>query len=305
MSIKIEPMQAIGHITTNASDRTLDNMPRKEPTLAPVESAKAEGTQPPIQEAPKAPEASSQQLEASPVDPRIAELERKERLLREQARKLAAEKAAFDQGRQQQAPKPNALTAEEWKAQFMKNPEALGINRQEMADLYLTQPSEERQMVSRLEAKIAELESQIGQGSKQMEEAQAKAYDNALRQMKAETQRLVETSPQDYELVSANGAYDAVVGLIEATYKEEGILMSVKDAATRVEEHLLSKALKSADLKKVREKLLPQQAAAGQPAVQQTQAQQKTSPTLSQSMAAAKPMTPRERAIAAFNRKNI
>lgn len=249
------------------------------------------------QEAPiSQPDANGTPSNAKQLSPQELEMERKEILLRKQARALQDERKAFEQ----QKAAPKGMTAEEWKAQFLKNPEALGINRQEMADLYLTQPSEERQLVASLEAKIADLEARMGQSTKSIEEAQQQALSNALKQKRAETVNLVNSKPDVYEQVMRQDAHDAVVELIAATYKEDGILMSVEDAASRVEEHLLNRALKLADSKKVREKLFPQQAAAA-PAVQQTQA---TPKTLSQGMQASQPLTPRERAIAAFNRKN-
>jgi hypothetical protein len=226
-------------------------------------------------------------------DPRLVELARKERLIREEARRVAAEKAELAS---MQATRPGAMTADEWKAKFLADPASVGMSYQEMADRYLSQPSEGDQKMAQLEAKIAELEGKLGQGNKVLEEAQAKAYANAMNQLRAESTRLIEASPKDYELISSQGAQDSIVKLIETTYNEEGRLMSVQDAAQQVESYLLERALKIAGLEKVRAKTSPV-APVAPPQTEEV----KRSTTLSNTMSTSPRLTPqqiRERAIA-------
>ncbi len=276
---------------------------------APSDSSKQGDSTPQVAaEAPISQPSANEGHSQAPVaakqdDPRMMELARKEQLLRAESKRIAAQKAELEA--LQAVPKQVGLSAEEWKARFLADPSSVGMSYQEMADRYLNQPSEVDQKYSQLQAKIEELEGRLGQGAKAIEEAQAKAYTNAINQMKAETSRLVESSPQDFELISVNGAHDAVVQLIETTYKEDGVLMSVTDAARKVEDYLTDKALKVAGLTKVRAKIAPPQ----QAAVPQKEAAQSKPTTLSQSMtASSRPLSPqeqREKAIAAFSaRKN-
>jgi hypothetical protein len=229
-------------------------------------------------------------------DPRLAELARKEMLLREEARKVEAQKAELETLRKQ-ATEPKGMTAEEWKAKFLEDPSSVGMTYDEMANRYLNQPTEEVQKLSALEAKIAQLESQLGQGNKAYEEAQAQAYTNAMKQLKAQTSQLVETAPQDFELISSQGAHDQVVKLIEDTYRAEGRLMSVKQAAEEVEKQLLDRALSFAALNKVKQKLVGDGKTSPSPAEDKAVPQK----TLSQTITTGAKLTSaqiRERAIA-------
>lgn len=286
MSYSISPRDLKGTIVVEQETDRLDT-PSKIDVKAPTSDAPATP-----QSTPTAPEQKAS-------DPRLEDLERKEIALRETARKIAAEKAELESLRAaSKTPPPGMMTAEQWREQFMADPTKLGIGYQEMADKYLTQPSEQDQKYQALQAKIAELEGRLGEGSKAMEEAQKRAFDNAVNQMKAETARIIESSPQDFELISAQGQHGAVVELITRTYQEDGVLMSPKEAAEKVEAFLLDRALKVAGLRKVREKTSPPVAETAEKKTDQSQTQ-----TLSQSMQASRPLTPRERAIAAFNRK--
>lgn len=305
MSYTIVPKDLKSPVTVVQETSRLDTI---SPAPSNIDSKGApQGASLPPLGTPQAPSsnATGEALNAKPAsavaetDPRIADLERKEIALRETARRIQAEKAELEALKRAPAAPSNAMTAEQWKELFMQDPAKVGIDYQDMANKYLTQPTEQDQKYSALEKQVAELKAQLGQGEQSIKKAQEEAYQNAVNQMKAETQRIVESSPGDYELIAAQGQHDAVVALIEATYKEEKILMSPKQAADKVEEYLLERALKVAGLKKVREKTSPSFAEAAEKKTQEP----RTTPTLSQSMQANAPMTPRERAIAAFNRK--
>lgn len=251
--------------------------------VAPQSIAKLEGTPTPP---------------PTPQDPRIVELERKERLLAQDRRALAQEKAQLEASRLQAQPKPGAMTAEEWKAQFLQDPTKLGIDYQTMADKFLTQPTEQDQKFSSMEREIADLKAQNAKAQEEMGNAQKQAYDNALKQIKSDVTLLVAKNPQEYETIQAMGATQAVVDLIERTYKEEQVLMSTPEAAKAVEDYLLETALKYAGLGKVKAKI--------QPAESPVQGQQKTPPsqkTLSHALQGTKTLSPVERAKLAFEGK--
>jgi hypothetical protein len=96
------------------------------------------------------------------------------------------------------------------------------------------------------------------------------------------------------------------VDLIEKTFKEDGILLSVEEAAKEVEDELVSQLSKYAQkIKKLQQKFAPQSKAAPQQPVNNKTAGQQQQPgkTLTNSMGASRPLSTRERAILAFENK--
>lgn len=232
-------------------------------------------------------------------DERMEALERRERAIRRQARELKAQKVQIDQSTQ------GRLSADEWKQKFMQDPTTVGLQYEEIANRYLKQPSPEESLVAELKRQIEELKGGQTSIQKKMEETQSQAYEAAKKQISQEVSRLVDTS-EDFSLVKASQASDAVTSLIEQVYQEEGVLMSVEDAAKEVESYLLEQAISLASLEKVKKKLLPTEptAEAGQLKTPQVTSTPKST-TLTHSMSQASTLptdskSRRARAIAAF-----
>jgi len=253
--------------------------PEVAPTEAPVEQ-KAEET--------KAPE----------QDPRIVELERKELAIRQQTLKMQRIKQELEQMQKQSE---GRLSAEEWKKKFLEDPTQLGIDYQDMADKYLTQPSEEKKMISSLQREIEGLRSQYQQQMQQLEQAQKQAYENAVRQLESDTKSLIASKASEFEAISVLGREQDVVDLIKSTYEKEQVLMSVEQAARQVEQRLIDEALKYAGLSKVKAKIVPTSETKQEDTKEQKQTQTTLSRSLSQTSGPLTPAQLRERAIAAFN----
>jgi uncharacterized protein YhaN len=64
-------------------------------------------------------------------------------------------------------------------------------------------------------------------------------------------------SDERFELTRLEGAEARVVSLIEATYKEDGVLLTEEEAAQEIEAYLEERALKVAQSKKIKTKLAP------------------------------------------------
>lgn len=158
--------------------------------------------------------------------------------------------------------------------------------------------------ISKLEAKIQQLEKAAEETQKTVKSGQQQAYDNAVKQIKSDVERLVSKDP-NFETIKATGSSKDVVDLIVRTFNEDGILMSVEEAATEVENHILEEAVKLSRLGKVMKKI---QAVAPQstPAPKQTQeaqpkpSQPQTMKTLTNASASSRPLSARERALLAF-----
>jgi hypothetical protein len=122
---------------------------------------------------------------------------------------------------------------------------------------YLLNSSPQDTLIRKLQSEVQELRETQNKTLSKFDEQQKKAYDQAVSQIRNDTKLLID-SDQSYELIKETDSVEAVVQLIEETFKEEGKLMSVEQAAVEVENYLLEKSSKLAQLKKVQDKLKPQ-----------------------------------------------
>lgn len=175
----------------------------------------------------------------------------------------------------------------------------------------LLNASPQDHMIRKLEAKIQGLEEKLNKTDTSIVDQQKQQYDQAVRQIRKEATALVASDPT-FETVKQENAEEAIVELIEKVYNdgwedkqiEKGTILSVKDAAEHVENFLFERALKIAQLNKVKSKLSePVEAQA--PTQQQQLTQKQPMKTVTNTMTATTPTTlsareRRERAIAAF-----
>jgi hypothetical protein len=148
--------------------------------------------------------------------------------------------------------------------------------------------------IRRLEAKIQQLEQQSKTQAESQTESQKQAYDAALRQIELDVHQEVRQNPNDYKHIAATKSSSDVKDLIEATYKEEGRVMSVEEACQEVESYL------KLEYQKLKSRLEP----AGQPAkvekLAQEQQTQTSMKTLTNAAASTRKLSARERALLAF-----
>jgi hypothetical protein len=178
-----------------------------------------------------------------------------------------------------------------------------GLTYDQITELMLQQSSPERQAQSayekRLDAKLQELEKKQTEAAKAIENQQSASYQQALTQIKNETKQLVAVDPA-FETIKETNSINDVVELIERTFKQEGVLLSVEDAARQVEEYLVEEAFKLTKLKKIQQRLTPAPKAAEEPKQESKPGAPQTLKTLSNSIASPGKLSVRERAIAAF-----
>lgn len=237
------------------------------------------------------------------IDPKVAELANREKAAWAEIKKLKADKASLEQASKQAEGK---ITKEEALKMLRTNPESLGLTATELGEIYLSLGQPVDPSTTRLQAKIEELEAKLNDSSAQAKTAQESAYKQALAQIEREAKTLVSKNDA-YEVTRSQGAESAITNLIELTYQETGELMGVEEAAAQVEAHLEAEAIalfnKSAKLKG---KLMPVEAKEapgdGQSPMKHQQVMQKQTTTLTPALtqASTKPMSSRERAIAAF-----
>lgn len=280
---------AVVPVTAVTTDITGTNQPR----------------QPDIGGTPEVTEAPKEDL----LSPKYAELARKEKALvrkfqaREQEFKAREEALKAKEAEYQTSYVPKKSLTE----RFQKDPLGLageyGVGYDQIVQAALNQPDPVNQ---KLIARIEELEGRLNQGVTNQEKQQKDAYDQAVNQIRNDTKLLVDGN-ESFETIKETNSVDAVVELIEETFKQEGILLTVEDAAKQVEDYLVEEAFKMAQLKKVKLRLSPplseETALKPQPEIPQKQPMKTLTNAVS---ASSKPLNAndrRQRAILAFQGK--
>lgn len=168
----------------------------------------------------------------------------------------------------------------------------------------------EAKVKAAIDKELEPIRKQQEQARKEMEEGQQQAYENALNGLRAETRRLV-TTDDNFEAIAHEGdrAINEVVNLIEHTFQNgldearpKGTIMSVSEAAELIEEELVSRYKRAQGLKKLGGGKAP---ATEQESAPTQSSGDKTMKTLSNTTGTTPQMTPRERAIAAFEGRSL
>lgn len=254
------------------------------------------------------PEVAQEKPKANPMAPQFAALAKKERMIREQARQIQAEKQAMES----RLNETKTQLQSEWKQRLLQNPwdvmiEA-GLSPDQATQLILNQPKPEEVELQKLKKEIENIRSSQDQTKDLMKQQQDEQYKQAKKQISLEVKSLV-SSDSSFETIQAMSAEAAVTELIEQTFLKDGYLMPVEAAAKEVEDYLVEQALGLAKLKKIQDKMIPQAPENSfTQAVKQNQIQKPQSNTLSNRMVSSstKPLSDkdrRQRAILAFEGK--
>lgn len=142
--------------------------------------------------------------------------------------------------------------------------------------------------VNALKTKISELEQGI---EKKFSDRETQAEQQVLAEMKRDATKLA-AEGETFEMVRETGSIPDVMQLIERTYRETGEVLDVREACQLVEEELVNRYSKLANLKKLQAKLAS--------SVQQSP-QRQGMRTLTNRDTASVPMSAKARAIAAFH----
>jgi hypothetical protein len=266
------------------------------------QSAKDESQVPVANEASKAPE--------EPISSQYAVLARKDKALRLRDQQLKQKEAALRAQEEALKAKPVAPSIDESKYisrdNLLKDPIRtlldMGLTYDQLTEAAVNGPSQENMSLqNELRAMREELKALKGETEstkKSFEENQNLQRQQAEKQIKSDVSRLVQLDPS-FEMIKATGSVGDVVELITKTFDEDGILLTVEDAAAQVEEYLAEEAIKLARLNKIQQKLQPK--VAQQTLTSQTQQQQVK--TLTSNMTNSRPLSARDRAILAAEGK--
>lgn len=193
------------------------------------------------------------------------------------------------------------------KDRFKQNPLEVmaetGLSYDELVQQVLNQqPLDPRvnAQISKLEAEIKRLQEANENNQKSQQKAQDDAYQAAVKQIRTEVTKLTSSDP-NYETIKATNSINDVVELIERTFREEGVMMTVEEAAQEVENYLIEEAEKLFKINKIKSKFqsasTPVKTEQKQPAQPQ---QQQPMKTLTNATASTRTLSARERAILAF-----
>jgi hypothetical protein len=292
--------------------------PVVDPNQVSVEELTAIQGQPAQPAIDKQAEEKEEKTEDPALSRQFAQLAKQERLLRQkvqqQEQAIKAREAAL-------AAKEAELTAkaQEYETGYIPKSrlledtlgtlEAEGLSYDSLTQQALARQPVDPQVkatISRLEAKIAQLEKASETSQKSYQQQQQDQYQAALRQIELDATSLVKSDPVAYEAISKTGTVKEVVKLIKDTYDKDGVLLTVEEAAQEVENYLVEEnynmASKIDKIKKRMSQANASQAATNQaqarPATpQQTQTQMKT---LTNAASSSRKLSARERALLAF-----
>jgi hypothetical protein len=247
-----------------------------------------------------------------PLSAQYAQLARKEQAIRAKELALKArEDALKSQETQRSAPQAPSQDDVISKAELAKDPlgvlAKLGLSYDQLTQQAMNAPSPEQiaqqQLIDELRAEIRAVRQGQDDTKKAIEESQTQAYKQAVNQIKNEVKSLVASDPE-FETVKETGSVDDVVELIQKTFEEDGVLLSVDEAARQVEEYLVEEAMKLQKISKIQKRMQAMSTAPqGTPSQQQSSNASKpsgTPKTLTNTMGTSRQLSAKERALLAF-----
>lgn len=237
-----------------------------------------------------------------------AQLARKEKALRARDIELKRREEAV---RSKETPAPPAPTFDEskyiskdrLKEDLWATLGDAGISYDAVTQAALNQPDsttlEIKRLNSRLEAQERENKEYREKAQKAQEEQQSQSYKQAVHQIRNDVTKLVANDPA-FEMVKHTKSVNDVVDLIVKTFQQDNEILSIEEATQAIEEYLVDEALRLSNLPKIqkKQKSVPAPAQKTQSGAPQQSQQQRT---LTNSMSASRPLSSRDRAIAAFN----
>lgn len=225
------------------------------PTISAQQALPTQAAAEPIPQQPTAPEPAK--AEPEKLSPQFAALARKEKALRLEAQKIKLEREAA-KAEMEKYKSGDYVPKDRITKETLAVLSEAGLSHDQIAGLLLNNPEQPKQdpMVAKLMARIDELEGKTTKVETDFKDQQSKAYDQAVNQIRNDAKILID-SDQSYETIKATGKVESVVEHIKQTFAEDGILLSVEDAAKEVEELLVEEAMKMAGLNKVKQRLQP------------------------------------------------
>lgn len=262
-------------------------------TVTPVEaSGPIQGVETPAVETPQTTQPEETLKPQDFLAPKFAALTRKEKMVRAEAARVAAERAEIQKMREEYESKSKASQESEsafiqkLKANPLKALKEHGYDFEKLMEMQLNDENPTPQMqMQMLEEKLrAEMEEKYGKLTETLKEKETREaqeqYDRAVNGYKAQITDFVTQNADTYELILNNAATDLLYETAEEYWKQYGEVPDNKKIADAVEAHLEEQANQIFKLKKF-QKL--------QPKTEPKAIDTKAAPTLSNTLSAEVP----------------
>ena len=220
-----------------------------------------------------------------PLSPQFAALAKQRRALQVKERELAERERALSGKSPTQG---DYIDRARIKSEPLSVLLESGVTYDELTQAVLNQQGGYNPEIHELKQKLKALEEGVEQKLTQREEAQR---EQAISEMRRTATQLAADGDR-FEMIRAGGHINDVIKLMVQTYDNVGELLDVEEAMQMVEDQLLEDTISRAKLGKVWNKLAPE----NQPMVQQRPGMR----TLTNRDTAQVPMSPKQRALAAF-----
>ncbi len=185
-----------------------------------------------------------------------------------------------------------------------------GLTYDQITERFLAQQTpmdpQVKALITEMKAEIKALKGDSESTKKSITEQQQSSYNEAIATMKSDAQRLVQEFPEEYQAIKETDSTQDVIDLIVKTYEEDKQLLTVEEAAAAVEEELVERISKYAQLSKIQQKMKPKTPSSAPQTPVQTQQQdkqQQPAKTLTNNLSGTAKLSTRDRAILAFENK--
>lgn len=234
--------------------------------------------------------------EATPIDPKFEALAKQQAVFRTKEREFQAKEAALEA--RVKAAVDEALNG--YKGRLKKAPLDVlneeGLTYDQLVEQAVNAPDPATRAIQDKLQSIEERQNKLAEDAQNSAKSQR---DAAVKQIRYDVSDLIETDTQ-FETIKATGSTDDVVELITRTFDETGKLMTVEQAAQKVEEELFEEAKKIAGLAKVKASFKPELTPETLQQAKQQSGQKQSMTTLTNNMTSTRPLSARERAIKRF-----
>ena len=256
----------------------------------------------------------------TPESRRFAQLARQEKAIRQRAQEMKAQEQALQQRQAElearensykQQPPPDQtkyVSRDTFKLDPIAALAELGLSYEEITNAYINHTPQDPRVaatIAELKAELQAIKAANEEVKQKSVEHQTQQYQAAIKQLKTDTKALVDSDP-NFETIKSTRSHDDVVDLIEQTYRKDGVLLSVEEAAQQVEDYLVEEALQLTKINKIKAKIAQNSAPKEQPQTAKNPAATADNPkqpqmkTLTNNTASSRQLSAKERAILAF-----
>ncbi len=202
--------------------------------------------------------ASPVPVPAAPVvaasDPKLEAFARKERQLHKMRKELEAE-------RQQLKTKAAEYeTGYISKSKLTEDPFGVltdaGLSYEQLTERLLNQPNMNDPAMKAIMGKLKAMEDKQSAVEKQIQDREARQYDDAKKAISNEVKQLV-ASEVEYETIREAKCEEQVLQYIIDTYEKDGVLIDVSEACKHIENYLVEEGYKFSQLNKIKARLMP------------------------------------------------